>query len=138
MLNVRTNPDFLLGSLVGSQDNTPLINTYIQSAKRNGTQRRTKINQVSPLCVHSMSGGLPKGTTPDKVTSSSKRFKSVSLAIIKLCLSEGIISQIVSQIVRKIGKKKVFSDCLKVFRGDLWGLLALVLLKVTVYRSTVD
>ena len=90
VLKVRMNPDFSLGNLVGSQDNTPLINTYIQSAKRNDTQRRTKVNLVSLWCVHSTSGGLPKGTTPDKATSSSKRFKSVPLGIIELCLSEGI------------------------------------------------
>ena len=133
VLKVRTNPDFLLGSLVGSQDNTPPINTYIQSVKRNDTQRRAKVNQISPWCVHSMSGGLPKGITPDKATSSSKRFKSVSLAIIELCLSEGI-SQSDSQSVSQSEKSvkyiffKVCSDCLKVFRGNLWGLLALVLL----------
>ena len=44
VLKVRTNPDVLLESLVESQDNTPLINTYIQSAKRNDTQRRTNVS----------------------------------------------------------------------------------------------
>ena len=42
--------------------------------------------------------GMPKGTYQDEAMSNSKQIKPVALAIIKLCLSEGI-SQLGSQSV---------------------------------------
>jgi len=34
--------------------------------------------------------GVPKGTSRDKVTSNGKRIKPIALAVIELCLPEGI------------------------------------------------
>ena len=45
---------------------------------------------------------MPKGTCWTEVTSNSEKMKSVALAVIELCLSEGI-SQSVSQSVSQLG-----------------------------------
>ena len=57
------------------------------SAKRNGTQRRTK---VSPLWMHCTYSGMPKGTFRDEATSNSEKIKPIALAVVELCLPEGI------------------------------------------------
>jgi len=46
--------------------------------------------------MHCTYCGMPKGTSWDEVTSNSEKIKPVALAIIELCLSEGI-----SQSVRR-------------------------------------
>jgi len=38
-------------------------------------------------CTHC---GVPNGTSRDEVMSNSKKIKSIALAVIELCLSEGI------------------------------------------------
>ena len=51
---------------------------------------KTTITLVSPLRMHCMCGGMPKGTCWAKATSNSEKIKPVALAIIALCLFEGI------------------------------------------------
>ena len=71
--------------------------------------------------------GMPKGTTRAEVTLNSEKIKPVALAVIELCLSEGI-SQSVS---RKFHFNKLFlkfrSNLLKAFQVDLKAFLGLVL-----------
>jgi len=43
-----------------------------------------------------MHSGMPKGTSWDEATSNSEKIKLIALAVIELCLSEGI-SQAVSR-----------------------------------------
>ena len=60
---------------------------------------------------------MPKRTSRDEATSNSEKIKPVALAVIKLCLSEGI-SQLLSQSV----EKQIFkfrSKLLKAFRVNL-------------------
>ena len=56
-------------------------------AKRNGTQRRT-----NPWCMHCTYCSMPKNMSLDEATSNSERIKPVALAIIKLHLSEELVS----------------------------------------------
>ena len=60
------------------------------SAKRNGTQRRTK---VSSLCIHCTHCGMPKGTSRDEVTSNREKIKPIVLAIIELRDIKQAVSQ---------------------------------------------
>ena len=66
---------------------------------------------------------MPKGTSCAEVTSNSEKIKPVALAIVKLRLSEGIISQSGSQSVSSKFVKYIFfkfhSNLLKAFRVDL-------------------
>ena len=55
-----------------------------------------------------MQCGMPKGTCQTELTSNSEKIKPVALAVIKLCLTEGI-SQSVSQSVEKIPLKKIMA-----------------------------
>ena len=71
---------------------TAKIDTSL-SAKMNETQRRTL---VSPWRMHCTHCGMPKGTSRAEVTSNSEKIKPIALAVIELCLSEGI-SQLVTQ-----------------------------------------
>ena len=48
--------------------------------------------------MYCTSCGVPKGTSRDEATLNSGKIKPVALAVIKLCLSEGI-SQSVSQLL---------------------------------------
>ena len=76
---------------------------FLLSAKMNGTQRRTLVH-ISPknalYVLPSMpkAKSMPKGTCWAKTTLNSEKIKPVALAVIKLCLSEGI-SQSVRQSV---------------------------------------
>jgi len=56
------------------------------SGERNGAQRRTKVTMIQALELLQ----LAKGTSPDKATLNSKEIPPVAIAIIELCLSEGI------------------------------------------------
>jgi len=58
--------------------------------------------------------GMPKGTSRAEATSNSENIKPVALAVIKLCLTEGI-RQLVSQAVSLpvIQKKIPFRNFLK-------------------------
>jgi len=67
---------------------------FTLSAKMNGTQRRTV---VSPWRIHCKYCGMPNVTSCVEATSNSENIKPVALAVIKLCLTEGI-SQAVSQL----------------------------------------
>ena len=71
--------------------------------------------------------GVPKGTSQAEATSNSEKIKPVALAVIELCLTEGI-SQSVSQ--KKIPLNFFFkfrSNFLKAFQVDLKACLGLVL-----------
>ena len=100
------------------------------SAKRNGTQMRTKVN---PWCVHCMYCGMPKGMFWDEATSNSEKIKPISLAVIELCLLESI-----RQTGRQAGRQlvensieyiflKFCNNLLEVFRIVLKELLGLVI-----------
>ena len=69
--------------------------------------------------------GMPKGTCRAEATSSSENIKPVALAIIKLCLSEGIRQSL------EIPLNKLFlkfrSNLLKASQVDLKACLGLVL-----------
>ena len=77
--------------------------------------------------------GMPKGTCRAEATSNSEKIKPIALAVIKLCLSEGIsqlltylLSQSVENSINKIFFK-VRSNLLKAFWVDLIACLGLVL-----------
>ena len=57
------------------------------SAKINGRQRKTLVSQLRMHCTYC---GMPKGTCQAETTSNSEKIKPVALAVIELCLSEGI------------------------------------------------
>jgi len=61
--------------------------------------------------------GMPKGTFWAEATSNSEQIKPVAIAVIKLCLTEGISQLAVSQ--RKIPLNKFRGNFLKAFRVDL-------------------
>jgi len=61
--------------------------TLLQWAKMNGTQRRAL---VSPWRMHYKYSGMAKGTSQAEVMSKSEKIEPVTLAIVKLCGSEGI------------------------------------------------
>ena len=65
--------------------------TLLLSAKMNGTQRRTHEECIVRTTVYQ------KGTSRTEVTSNSEKIKPVALAVIKLCLSEASVSQLLSQ-----------------------------------------
>ena len=66
--------------------------SYAVVKKSMGDQRGTK---VAPWCKHCSSCGWWKGTSWDKVTlSSEEEIKSLALAVLKLCLSEGISNSV--------------------------------------------
>ena len=73
---------------------------------------------------------MPKSTSRAEATSNSEKIKPVALAVIELCLSEGI-SQSVRQSLEILLYKKFLkfrSNLLKAFRVDLKACLGLVLL----------
>ena len=78
--------------------------------------------------MHCMYSGMPKGTCRAEVMSNSEKIKPVALAIIELCLSEGI-SQSVQSVENSIDKifLKFCSNLLKAFWVDLKACLGLVL-----------
>jgi len=57
---------------------------FLLLANMNGTQRRT------PLRMHCVYCGMPKGTSQVEATLSSEKIKLVALAIVELHWSEGI------------------------------------------------
>ena len=61
---------------------------------------------------------MPKGTCQAEAKSNSEKMKPVALAVIELCLSEGI-SQSVENSVKYIYIFKFRSNLLKAFRVDL-------------------
>ena len=61
--------------------------TLLLSAKMNGTQRRTLL---SPWRMHCTYCSMPKGTSQAEAMSNSEKIKLIVLAVIELCLSEGI------------------------------------------------
>ena len=61
----------------------------------NGTQRRSL---VSPWKMHCTYCGIPKGTSRAEATLNNKNINPVALAVIELCLFEGI-SQLLSESV---------------------------------------
>ena len=65
----------------------PQIVTLRSSEERMGDQRVTK---VAPWCKRCSSCDWWKSTSQDKVTLISEEIKSLSLAVLELCLSEGI------------------------------------------------
>jgi len=71
----------------GSQHVQTPNQCFSLSAKMNGTQRRTL---VSPRRIHFTYCGMPKGTSLAEATSNHEKIKPIALAIIKLCLTEGI------------------------------------------------
>ena len=89
----------------GSHHMLPPNQHFSLSAKMNGTQRRTV---VSPRRMHCTYCGMPKGTSRAQATLNSEKIKPISLAVIKLCLYEGI-SQLLSQLVTRnsVKKKKI-------------------------------
>ena len=71
--------------------------------------------------------GMPKGTCRAEATLNSEKIKPVALAIIKLCLSEGISQSITYSVSRKfhqINFLKFCSNVLKAFQVDLKPCLA--------------
>ena len=88
----------------GSHHVQPLNQCFSLSAKMNGRQRQTL---VSPWRMQCMYCSMPKDTSRAEGTLNSKIIKPVALAIIKLCLTEGI-SQAVSQSVENSVKWKNF------------------------------
>ena len=68
---------------------------------------------------------MPKGTCQAKATSSSEEIKPIALAVIKLCLSEGISQSVTGKFCFK--KKNFCSNLLKAFWVDLKAILGLVL-----------
>ena len=72
---------------------------------------------------------MPKGTSQAEATSNSEKIKPISLAIIELCLSEGISQSVTLSVENSI--KYIFlkfrSNLLKAFRVDLKTCLGIVL-----------
>ena len=58
--------------------------------ERNGVQRRTKVSFGRTMMQALELLQLAKGTSPDEATLNSEEIKAVAIAIIELCLSEGI------------------------------------------------
>ena len=75
----------------------PQIVTYLSSGERNLEQRRTKENEGNLHDASIGAAAVGKGTSRDEATLNSE-IKPIDLAVIELCLSEGI-SQIDSQSV---------------------------------------
>ena len=67
--------------------------TLFAVRKDDGTQRRPLVRPLGMNCTYC---SMPKGTCQAEVMSNSEKIKPIALAIIELCLSEGI-SQSVSQ-----------------------------------------
>ena len=89
------------------------------SAKMNGTQRRILLR------MHCTYFGMPKGTSRAEATSNSEKIKPIALAVIELCLTEGI-SQVISQ-SEENSVWKFHGNFLKAFQIDLKAYLDLVL-----------
>ena len=70
---------------------------FLLSAKMIGTQKRTP---VSPLGMHCMYCSMPKGTTRFEAMSYSEKIKPVALAVIELCLSEGISHSVTQLLIQ--------------------------------------
>jgi len=70
------------------------------SGEMNGEQRRTKVSFGRTVMQALEPQRLAKSTSRDEATVNSEQIKPIALAVIELCLSEGI-SQIVSQSVEK-------------------------------------
>ena len=86
----------------GSHHVLPPNPHFLLSAKMNGTQWRTL---VSPWRMHCMYCGMPKGTSQAEVMLNSEKIKSITLAVIELCLSKGISQWKIP--LNKLKKKKL-------------------------------
>ena len=97
------------------------------SAKMNGTQRRILVSPWRMYCTYC---GMLKGTCRAEATSNSEKIKPVALAVIELCLSEGISQLLAYSVSRKFCQIIFFkfrSNLLKAFRVNLKACLGLVL-----------
>ena len=104
----------------GSHHVQPPNQRFSLSAKMNGTQRRTL---VSPWRMHCTHCGMPKGTSRAEATLNSEKIKPVAIAVIKLCLTEGI-----SQAVRQsVSHKKIPWQLFESISGRSESLFGLVL-----------
>ena len=74
---------------------------------------------------------MPKGTCQAGATSNNEKIKPIALAVIELCLSEGIRQLLTYSVSRKFRRIKKFfkfrSNLLKAFRVNLKACLGLVL-----------
>ena len=74
---------------------------------------------------------MSKGTSWDEVMLNSEKIKPVALAVIELCLSEGISQSVTQSVTRKFclinSLLKFHINLLKVFRVNLKACLGLVL-----------
>jgi len=61
--------------------------------------------QVAPWCKHRSSCGWWKGTSQDEATLISEEIKSLALAILELCLSEGISKYVSKQASQSVSRK---------------------------------
>ena len=75
----------------------PQIVNYVareKGVKRKGEQRYAL---VEPLCKHWSCCDWWKGTSQDEATLNSEEMKLVTIAIIELCLSEGVSKKYISK-----------------------------------------
>ena len=71
---------------------------------------------------------MPKGTHLAEATSNSEKVKPIALAVIELCLSEGISQSVTQSVSRKFNCfLKFHSNLLKTFRVNLKACSGLVL-----------
>ena len=92
------------------------------SGERNSKQRYAL---VEAWCEHWTYCSWQKSMSWDEATLNSEEIKPIALAVIKLCLSEGvsqIVSQLVSQSVENLLNKiflKIYNNLMQRFRADL-------------------
>jgi len=89
----------------GSHHVQPPNQYFLLSAKMNGTQRRTLGKSLKNV-LHVLWCVWQKVPRAEAMSNSKKKIKSIALAVIKLCLSEGI-SQAVSQSVSQLEENSV-------------------------------
>ena len=85
-------------SSIKPQSSTTTNHHLRGSGERNGEQRRTKVSFGRSM---TRALELVKRHTWDEALLNSEEIKPIALVIIKLCLTEGIVGQIVSQAVEK-------------------------------------
>ena len=62
---------------------------------------------------------MPKGTSWAEATSNSEKIKPVALAVIKLCLTEGISQAVSKSVNQAVSQKKIpFNNFIKKCRGN--------------------
>ena len=90
--NVGSTPaSTALAQVLHRSHNSHTANCHVRgSVERNGAQRRTKVSFSKPWFKYWSYSGWQKGTSTDKAMLNSARIKPTALAIIELCLSEGI------------------------------------------------